>query len=85
VLSVCLLCAKTHTKQTDRLQHLGPESLEGTVFLRMNSKFWLRSAPQIMQEILYDEKVRAEAVKNRKSIAVSTAIISDVTVDLFLE
>lgn len=75
------MCKNT---MTDRRQHMGPESLEGTVILRVNSELWLRSAPQIMQEVLNDEKVRAEAVKNGKAL-LDSPTISDVTADLFFE
>jgi hypothetical protein len=59
---------------------MGPESLEGTVLLRLNADLWVRSAPQIIQEIMNEE---AEA--NRTARSLTSPNVSDLSADIDLD
>ena len=50
---------------------MGPESLEGTVLLRMNSDLWLPSAASFIQQIMEDEA-------KSKRVAASNLLSPDV-------
>jgi hypothetical protein len=56
---------------------MGPESLEGTVLLRLNVDLWVRSAAQIIQEIMNEE---AEA--NRTARNLTSPDVSDLSADI---
>ena len=51
---------------------MGPESLEGTVLLRMNSDLWLPSAASFIQQIMEDEA-------KSKRVAASNLLSPDVS------
>jgi hypothetical protein len=66
------MCKRT---MTDHRKRMGPESLEGTVILRVNADLWLSRAPQIIQEIMNEE-----AMANRAARAgVTSPAVSDIT------
>ena len=58
-------------------KNMGPESLEGTLLLRLNSDLWLRSAPVIIQEIMVEE-----AETNRLARTPMSPDLSDITADI---
>lgn len=64
-------------------KNMGPESLDGTVLLRLNSDLWIRSAAQIIQEIMNEEAEVNRAARNLTSPDVSD-ISADIDQDLDL-
>ncbi len=66
------MCKRT---MTDHRKRMGPESLEGTVILRVNADIWLNRAPQIMPEIINEEAMANRAART----AVTSPAVSDIT------
>ena len=62
---------------SDRRKYMGPECLEASVILRVNSDFWLREASALMQVILNKE---SEAAKKKSQFDSPT--ISEITTEL---
>ena len=61
---------------------MGPESLEGSVLLRMNAGLWLNRAPQIIQEIINEE---VHSLRAAKATALASPAASDITTDFDLD
>ena len=72
------MCKRT---LTDHRKNMGPESLEGSVILRMNADLWQHRAPQIIQEIINEE---AQAKRATRAADTSPSI-SDITSELNFE
>lgn len=73
------MCKRT---MTDHRKNMGPESLEGSVLLRMNADLWLNCAPQIIQEIINEE---AHSARAARETALTSPAASDITTDFDFE
>jgi len=58
------MCKRT---MSDHRKHLGPETLEGTVLLRINSNLWQHKAAKLIQEIMDEEAASAKAAREARS------------------
>ena len=58
------MCKRT---MSDLRKHMGPETLEGSVLLRVNSNLWLHDASKLIQEIINEEAADARAVREARN------------------
>jgi len=72
------MCKRT---MTDHRKNMGPESLQGSVILRMNAELWQHRTPQIIQEIINEEAQAKRAMR----AADTSPSVSDITTELDFE